>query len=57
MFGSSVIPWLWDCVDPKNPNFVFEYFYPNLESARFMWYHDHAVAQTRLNAYAGLATG
>jgi spore coat protein A len=34
-----------------------EYFYPNNQSARFMWYHDHAVGITRTNAYAGLATG
>lgn len=33
-----------------------EYFYPNNQSARFMWYHDHAEGITRLNAYAGLAT-
>jgi len=34
-----------------------EYFYPNDQSARFMWYHDHAWGITRTNAYAGLATG
>jgi spore coat protein A, manganese oxidase len=34
-----------------------DYFYPNLSSSRFMWYHDHAFGITRLNAYAGLATG
>ena len=27
------------------------------QSARFMWYHDHAVGITRLNAYAGVASG
>ena len=32
------------------------YYYPNDQSARFIWYHDHAVGQTRLNAYAGLAS-
>ena len=31
--------------------------YPNGQSARLMWYHDHAVSITRLNAYAGLAAG
>ncbi len=34
-----------------------EYYYPLNQSARFMWYHDHAVGITRLNAYAGMATG
>jgi len=34
-----------------------EYFYPNDQSARFMWYHDHAWGITRTNAYAGIASG
>lgn len=34
-----------------------DYWYPNTQTPRFMWYHDHAVGITRLNAYAGLATG
>lgn len=33
-----------------------EYYYPNDQSARFMWYHDHAFGITRINAYAGIAT-
>jgi spore coat protein A len=33
-----------------------EYFYPNDQSGRLMWYHDHAWGITRTNAYAGLAT-
>ena len=33
-----------------------EYFYPMDQSARFMWYHDHAWGITRLNAYAGIAS-
>ena len=32
------------------------YFYPNQQSARLMWYHDHAMGNTRINAYAGLAS-
>ena len=39
---------------PKNEA---EYYYPNESSARLEWYHDHAIGTTRLNAYAGLATG
>ncbi len=34
-----------------------EYYYPNNQSARFVWYHDHAFGITRINAYAGIATG
>jgi spore coat protein A len=33
-----------------------DYLYPNDQSARLMWYHDHAMGTTRLNAYAGLAS-
>ena len=32
------------------------YYYPNDQSARFVWYHDHAIGLTRLNAYAGIAS-
>jgi len=32
------------------------YYYPNNQSARLMWYHDHAMGITRLNAYAGIAS-
>jgi spore coat protein A len=31
------------------------YYYPNDQSARLAWYHDHAIGITRLNAYAGIA--
>jgi spore coat protein A len=33
-----------------------EYYYPNNQSARFLWYHDHAYGITRINAYAGIAS-
>jgi spore coat protein A len=33
-----------------------DYFYPNNQSTRLMWYHDHAHGITRLNAYAGVAS-
>jgi spore coat protein A len=32
------------------------YDYPNVQSARFVWYHDHAYSLTRINAYAGIAS-
>ncbi len=39
------------------PDGVGTYYYPNNQSARLEWYHDHAYALTRLNVYAGLVTG
>jgi spore coat protein A len=33
-----------------------DYFYPNFQSTRLTWYHDHAWGITRLNAYAGIAS-
>jgi len=33
-----------------------EYYYPVDQSARLLWYHDHAHDLTRLNAYAGIAS-
>ena len=33
------------------------YYYPNQQSARLMFYHDHAYGITRLNVYAGEAAG
>jgi spore coat protein A, manganese oxidase len=49
--GPSVVKWLPD----RAGNLTDDYWYPNRQSARLMWYHDHAVGLTRLNAYAGLA--
>jgi spore coat protein A len=34
-----------------------EYYYGLAQTARFGWYHDHAFGITRINAYAGIATG
>jgi spore coat protein A len=50
-FGASVINWLPNTTGTP----TFDIFYPNLQSARLMWYHDHAIGITRTNAYAGLA--
>jgi spore coat protein A len=33
-----------------------DHWYPNQQTSRLMWYHDHAMGITRLNAYAGLAS-
>ncbi len=32
------------------------YWYPMDQSARLVWYHDHAMGITRTNAYAGIAS-
>lgn len=34
-----------------------DYYYPNNQSTRLVWYHDHAWGITRINAYAGIASG
>ena len=34
-----------------------DYYYPNNQSTRLLWYHDHAMGITRINAYAGIASG
>ncbi|KAJ1322939.1 bilirubin oxidase [Microdochium nivale] len=31
------------------------YYFPNYQSARFLWYHDHAMHKTAENAYMGQA--
>ncbi len=48
-FMNNIIP------NAKIGSGLAEYYYPNEQTARLMWYHDHAMGLTRLNAYAGLA--
>lgn len=43
-------------LNPHAARGTAEYYYPNDQSARMLWYHDHAFGITRLNAYAGLAS-
>ncbi|MEQ1685134.1 MAG: fibronectin type III domain-containing protein [Burkholderiaceae bacterium] len=31
-------------------------YFPNAQTARMLWYHDHSVGTTRLNVYAGMAS-
>ena len=47
---------IYKIVNPSLAEGQAEYFYPNNQGARLMWYHDHALGTTRLNAYAGLAS-
>jgi len=44
-----------DMPDPGDGSMTF--FYSNAQSARLMFYHDHALGITRLNVYAGEAAG
>jgi len=46
-----------DNITPKMTAGQADLYYPNDQSTRLMWYHDHAHGITRTNAYAGLATG
>jgi FtsP/CotA-like multicopper oxidase with cupredoxin domain len=39
------------------PQGTLTFFYSNQQSARLMFYHDHALGITRLNVYAGMAAG
>jgi len=41
----------------RSPDGVMTFYYPNQQSARLMFYHDHAYGITRLNVYAGEAAG
>ena len=39
------------------PQGTLTFFYSNQQTARLMFYHDHALGTTRLNVYAGMAAG
>ncbi|KAL2121670.1 hypothetical protein VTJ04DRAFT_2125 [Mycothermus thermophilus] len=51
----SRAPWDGWAEDLTEPGEFKDYYYPNSQSARLMWYHDHAVDHTAENAYFGLA--
>ncbi len=58
-YGSSVMSGTQNLYKLLNPSLLpgqAEYYYPLDQSARLLWYHDHAVGITRLNAYAGIAS-
>lgn len=42
-------------IAPPHPG-AANHYYPMDQSARFVWYHDHAIGITRTNAYAGIAS-
>ncbi|KAF6794167.1 bilirubin oxidase [Colletotrichum sojae] len=41
--------------DVTKPGEYKDYYYPNRQSARLLWYHDHAMHLTAENAYMGQA--
>ncbi|KAI9147483.1 Bilirubin oxidase [Paramyrothecium foliicola] len=41
--------------DVTNPGEYKDYYYPNQQSGRLLWYHDHAMHITAQNAYRGQA--
>jgi FtsP/CotA-like multicopper oxidase with cupredoxin domain len=45
------------CFTPALNDGIGTFYYPNQQSARLMFYHDHAYGITRLNVYAGEAAG
>ena len=49
------VPGVPDCSAPNDGCSTF--YYTNQQSARLMFYHDHAWGITRLNVYAGEAAG
>jgi spore coat protein A len=47
--------WFTKAFGQRGPEWTTEvYEYPNRQDACMLWYHDHAIGQTRLNLYAGL---
>ncbi|KAF6808186.1 Bilirubin oxidase 2 [Colletotrichum sojae] len=51
----SRAPWDGWAEDLIAPGQYKDYYYPNSQSGRFLWYHDHAVDITAVNAYFGQA--
>ncbi len=47
---------IYKTINPSLAPGQAEYYYPNDQGARMLWYHDHALGITRLNAYAGIAS-
>ncbi|KAL1297993.1 hypothetical protein AAFC00_006499 [Neodothiora populina] len=41
--------------DTTEPGQYKDYYYPNAQNARTLWYHDHAIDHTAENAYSGQA--
>ncbi|KAL8297813.1 hypothetical protein RB597_007151 [Gaeumannomyces tritici] len=56
LHGSSTrSPWDGWAEDLTSPGETKDYYYPDSQSGRMQWYHDHALDHTAENAYFGLA--
>jgi FtsP/CotA-like multicopper oxidase with cupredoxin domain len=56
LHGSASLPQYDGYADDVTyPGQYKDYWYPNFQDARTLWYHDHAVHSTAWNAYGGLA--
>ncbi len=56
LHGSASLPHYDGYADDLTPPGNFkDYRYPNVQAARTIWYHDHAVHHTAMNVYTGLA--
>ncbi|KAK0389117.1 hypothetical protein NLU13_2692 [Sarocladium strictum] len=53
----SRAPWDGWAEDKIGPDEYKDYYWPNSQSARLSWYHDHAMDHTAVNAYFGQAGG
>ncbi|KAK4169625.1 Cupredoxin [Cladorrhinum sp. PSN259] len=51
----SRTPWDGWAEDVTFPGQFKDYYYPNSQPARTLWYHDHALGKTAENAYYGQA--
>jgi spore coat protein A, manganese oxidase len=55
-YGQSVSLSMYKTMNPNLVNGQAEHYYPNDQSARLLWYHDHSLGITRQNAYVGIAS-
>jgi spore coat protein A, manganese oxidase len=55
-YGPSVSQAMYRLLNPGLVNGQAECYYPNDQSARLVWYHDHTFGITRMNAYVGIAS-
>jgi spore coat protein A, manganese oxidase len=55
-YGQSVSLSMYRILNPALAPGQAENYYPNDQSARLVWYHDHSWGITRMNAYVGIAS-
>jgi spore coat protein A, manganese oxidase len=56
LHGSASLPQFDGYADDlTHPGYYKDYQFPNWQPGRTLWYHDHAVHHTAMNAYSGLA--